>query len=958
MMPILSLAGCPVGAKYMKTIFLFCLTAIVPAHLRAQDTLSLHDSQEIQFLAKRKIEKGYADLLNTITFEDVGDFERQAIIAASYGNSLNKIFYDSLAVIEDDINPEHKTAGNTIDLAVGKYLRNFELFYPKSVSRTIQLADFTVSGVKKADYYYTKVYFTSRFTQKHTQSEIPYEQLNRVAELRAEKNGKKWQVYVSRIAFVPPGDSATSAFNDVVVDRTGSQTDEGTGVKISLDEQLREKERAEERAALATYNTYLSAGDEAFRNKDYVKALEAYTEAEKRNQFDDLLPRRKIYQVKQAFEKEKQTDSQLLNEYAAKATLAEKKRYYAEAIANFKKILALRPDSVAIQTSIKILNQKSSVKAELDEKYNSGKYAEVIRDYSKILKRDKGNPDFYLGRGMAYVKANESEKALKDFTRSIELDFSNLAAIRARSDLYAHINDFPKAIADLASYLNIDDADADIHFRRGGLRIATKNQKGALEDYGRAITLSSKVPVYWFGRGELNAKMEDYPAAISDFTSAIKLDATYQAAYYHRGLAQLKLGMADRASSDFRKLRQLGIKPEQEQNISLIAGHYFESGLKFLNAHQIKESVQQFDNVLLIKPEMADAWFFRCNALLIMGDTTAALTSVSNAISHRQAYHEAYFRRGQTLYNLKRYAEAAADFRSSADILPTNYLANIGEGNALFAQGLLEKAIVSYEFLKINERKIGKNIPDSVFAKVNNNLGLAYQRQNQSDKAIEEFNRALDRNKLYWDAYYNRGAVYLAAGSLRKAISDFKRAVELNPENPSFNLMLGKALEQDERFNDAIKSYAKAIEKDTANECCRATALIGSGFCNSRIGLFAKAAEYYEAAFRVAPGTATDQALLDVAYAHVQNDSPNQAIKHLYRISPGSALRGESFYAMGCAFLQMHHSEEALKWFEKSFRTGLISKSFIRKDRLLEKVDKSFMQQQKFKELVAQNVLR
>lgn len=954
----LPLTSCPVCGKHLKTIFLFCLTVIVSTHLWAQDTLSLHDSQEIQFLSKRKIEKGYADLLNTITFEDVGDFERQAIIGDSYGNSINKIFYDSLAVIEDDINPEHKTADNTIDLAVSKYLRNFELFYPKSVDRTIQLTDFTVSSVKKADYYYTKVYFTSLFSQKHIQSEIHYERLKRVAELRAEKDGKKWQVYVSRIAFVPPGDSVTSLSNDVVVDRTGSQTEEGTAAKISLGEQVREKERAEERAALATYNMYLSAGDDAFHKKDYIKALEAFTEAEKRNQFDDLLPRRKLYQVKQAFEKEKQTDSQLLKEYAAKAVLAEKKRYYAEAIANFKKILVFRPDSISIQNSIKILNQKSSVKAELDEKYNSGKYAEVIRDYSKILKRDKQNPDFYLGRGMAYIKVNEPQKALKDFTRSIELDFSNLAAIHARSDLYAEINDFPKAIADLASYLNIDDADSDIHFRRGGLRIATKNYKGALEDYGRAIALSPKVPGYWFGRGQLNVQIDDYRAAIIDFTSAINLDATYQEAYYHRGLTQLKLGMADQASIDFKKLRQFGIKPDKEQNISLIAGGYFENGLKSLHANQVKESLRQFDDAILIKPELADAWFHRGNALLMLGDTNTALISVSNAISYHQTYHEAYFRRGQILFNLKRFAEAAADFRSSADIRPTNYLAYVGEGNALFAQGLFEKAIVSYEFVKSNERKIGNSVPGSVLVEVYNKLGLAYQSQIRPDKAIEEFNRAIDRNNLYWDAYFNRGTVYLAAGSLRKAISDFKRATDLNPGNPAFNLILGKALEQDKRFIDAIKSYAEAIEKDTSNACCKAAALMGTGFCNSRIGLFSKSVENYEDAFRLAPGTATDQALLDVGYAHIQNSSPDQAIKRLSQVSSTSTLRGESFYAIGCAFLQMHHAEEALKWFEKSFRTGLISKSFIRKDKVLEKIDRSFMQQQKFKDLVTKNILR
>ncbi len=60
--------------------------------------------------------------------------------------------------------------------------------------------------------------------------------------------------------------------------------------------------------------------------------------------------------------------------------------------------------------------------------------------------------------------------------------------------------------------------------------------------------------------------------------------------------------------------------------------------------------------------------------------------------------------------------------------------------------------------------------------------GNRYSRNGAYDRAIQDYNRAIELDGAFAEAYYDRGYSFYEVGRYDEAIADLTRAIELNPE--------------------------------------------------------------------------------------------------------------------------------------------------------------------------------
>lgn len=93
-----------------------------------------------------------------------------------------------------------------------------------------------------------------------------------------------------------------------------------------------------------------------------------------------------------------------------------------------------------------------------------------------------------------------------------------------------------------------------------------------------------------------------------------------------------------------------------------------------------------------------------------------------------------------------------------------------------------------------------------------NKRGIDFFNKREYDKAIADYNRAIELNPRYYQAYYNRGIAYRNQGEYDKAIADYTKAIDLSPNYSDAYNNRGVAYYYKSEYDNAIADYNKVIQ--------------------------------------------------------------------------------------------------------------------------------------------------
>jgi tetratricopeptide (TPR) repeat protein len=94
------------------------------------------------------------------------------------------------------------------------------------------------------------------------------------------------------------------------------------------------------------------------------------------------------------------------------------------------------------------------------------------------------------------------------------------------------------------------------------------------------------------------------------------------------------------------------------------------------------------------------------------------------------------------------------------------------------------------------------------------NSGTNFVATGQYRESITEFNKAIELDPGYVSAYYSKGTAFESLGDYTGAIENYNKAIELDPGYVSAYYSKGTAFESLGDYTGAIENYNKAIELD------------------------------------------------------------------------------------------------------------------------------------------------
>jgi tetratricopeptide (TPR) repeat protein len=268
-----------------------------------------------------------------------------------------------------------------------------------------------------------------------------------------------------------------------------------------------------------------------------------------------------------------------------------------------------RPDICAAESQISDLEQAATT-------YNDGRFAEAIKLYSLILKRDPNQSAALCGRGMAYEMANQPTKAEEDFRNAILSDPGNYRAMENLGSMWERSGKHLAEAAELYKRALALD-------QRPEWQENLKVWIAALESRAKQETQS---PVGCWHRANAKAEQGDNQAAETLYAKAIALNPGMYQAYYSRGILRAKLGDLEGARRDFDEA--IRIAPQSR-------GYFVQRALVCERMGDTRQAVQDFERAVVMDPRDPEAFFHLARMREQDGNFAQALQHYQQAMKWR-----------------------------------------------------------------------------------------------------------------------------------------------------------------------------------------------------------------------------------------------------------------------------------------------------------------------------------
>lgn len=285
----------------------------------------------------------------------------------------------------------------------------------------------------------------------------------------------------------------------------------------------------------------------------------------------------------------------------------------------------------------------------------------------------------------------------------------------------------------------------------------------------------------YLARAEYYGGIQNYANAMKDIERAILADSTKSEIYLLKGDIHFKMMNEKEAYREYQHCLQF----DPQNTDCLLKKAAMDILLKNYSL-----AITHINDALRINDALPYAYYLKGRLYKETGDTTLACSSYQTAIEVDPTYYDAYIEAG-LLFHKRKHDLAKEYYRSAIDVKPglvepwynlAMYLQETGYRNTKNYR----EAFACYDtIIKI----------DPQFAAAPFNKGFIYLEYMQKyDSAAFYFTRSIELFPRYYQAYYNRGLAYESMNKRTQAESDYRTALNIQPDYTEAALSLDRIL--------------------------------------------------------------------------------------------------------------------------------------------------------------------
>ena len=192
------------------------------------------------------------------------------------------------------------------------------------------------------------------------------------------------------------------------------------------------------------------------------------------------------------------------------------------------------------------------------------------------------------------------------------------------------------------------------------------------------------------------------------------------------------------------------------------------------------------------------------------------------------------------------------------------------------------------------------------------NIAYSFGEKKEHVKAIENYNKAIELNPNYEEAWFNKGFELGKLERHEEAIAYFDKAIELNPTDEEAWFSKGNELGDLEKHEEAIECYDKAIELNPNYE----EAWFGKGYTLGDLEKHKEAIECYDKAIELNPNY--EEAWFGKGYTLGDLEKHKEAIECYDKAIELNPNDEEAWYNKGNTLDDLEKQEEAIECYDKA----------------------------------------